>query len=283
MKYWLSLLFEPAEQLVDLARLAEDLGFEGVVLPDHVVIQVGDRTPHPVGFPLQAETEFLDPFCAFAAMAAVTTRLRFLNYIYVVPLRDPFLLAKQVASLALLSGNRFTLGTGVGWLQEEFETVGRAWSTRGRRMDEMLTIMQDFWDDGYAEFHGEFFDFPRSGMFPVPTAPVPLIIGGHSLRGARRAANYDGYILQRGIDDDTLREFAEIDTIRDAAGLTGPFERMIVWPGAGEPRSPEQLEDEVGLTGVIVMPWSLAGGPLSVRDKREAAVRFVAAHMTSVT
>ncbi len=276
MKFWLSLLFEPTEQLLDLARVAEELGLEGVVLPDHVVVKVGDKTPHPSGYPLQPDEEFIDPFCAFAAMSAVTTTLRFMNYVYVVPLRDPFIVAKQVASVARLSNNRVTLATGTGWLKEEFETVGQGWSNRGQRLDETLEILRDFWDDGYAEFHGRHYDFPRSAMFPVPTEQIPIVIGGHSMAAARRAARYDGYILMRGLDEETLRELKEIDTIRQADGRDGDFERIIVWMGPNEPGFARQMED-AGMTGSIIMPWAPdARRSLGVAEKRSVLERFVA-------
>ena len=274
MKFWLSLLFEPADQLVDHARVAEELGFEGVVLPDHIVVKEGERTPHPRGHPLQPDEVFLDPFCAFSAMAAVTTRLRFLNFVYVVPLRDPFALAKQAGTVALLSDNRFVLGTGVGWLREEFETVGQRWAERGARMDEMLDIVRDFWDDGYAEFHGAHYDFPRSGMFPVPSERIPIWIGGHSMVAARRAAHFDGYVPMDGLDDRTRRQFEEIERIREAAGSDGPFERMVVWPGGHDPGVARRMEDADGITSVLVLAWPLGDPSLTSADKRASVEQF---------
>src|SRR6516164_4820986 len=105
--------------------MAEELGYEGVVLPDHIAVPSGVTTPHPTGYPLQPEEEFPEPLICFASMASATTRLRFLTGVLVVPLRDPFLLAKQLGTLALLSGNRFVLGTGTGWLREEFDLLGQ--------------------------------------------------------------------------------------------------------------------------------------------------------------
>jgi probable F420-dependent oxidoreductase len=278
VKYWLSLLFEPTEQLLDLARMAEEFGLEGVVMPDHVVIKVGDKTPHPSGYPTLPEENFIDPFCAFAAMSAVTTTLRFMNYVYVVPLRDPFVVAKQVSSVAQLSNNRVTLATGTGWLKEEFEAMGQDFSTRGKRLDETLEILRDLWDDGYAEFHGKHYDFPRSGMFPVPTEKIPIIVGGHSVAAARRAARYDGYILMKiSLDEGTKQELEEIDTIRREEGLADePFEKIIVWGGPNESAHAHELAD-AGITGAIVMPWMLnTGGALSLAEKRTHLEQFVA-------
>jgi len=261
MKFWLTLNFEPPELLLKYARKAEELGFEGVVLPDHVVVKEKPRTPHPSNFELRADHLFVDPLIAYTAMATVTTRLKFLSYVYVVPLRDPFTLAKQASSVAVMSNNRYILGTGVGWLKEEFETMGQDFHTRGKRMDEMLTIVRDFWDDGYAEFKGEFFNFPRSGMFPVPERPIPIWIGGHSMPAARRAAHFDGYMPMRplldpdgALDAQTQAEFALIDQIRAENGLSGPYERkMYLGFDLTDPGQARKIEERSGVGHLQVM------------------------------
>jgi probable F420-dependent oxidoreductase len=259
VKFWLSSGVAPVDELVRFAQDAEAMGYEGVVLPEHLVIKVGERTPHPTGYPIEPDAFFPDPFCVYSAMAAVTTRLRFMTYVFVVPLRNPFALAKQIATLALLSNNRFVLGTGVGWLPEEFDTVGQDFPGRGRRMDEMLEIMRDFWDDGYAEYHGEFYDFPRSGMFPVPSQPVPIWIGGHSGPAAKRAAHFDGYMPMDGLNDRSRGEFRAIDAYRAEHGLRGPYDRVIVAPLEPDPGEMRRIEAEDGITGVVVPPWMVWG------------------------
>jgi probable F420-dependent oxidoreductase len=280
MKFWLSLMFEPPHSLATHARNAEAHGFEGVVLPDHVIVKEGPRTPHPNGYPLQADEIFLDPLLAFSAMAAVTTRLKFLTFVFVVPLRDPFTLAKQAGSLAVLSDNRFILGTGTGWLKEEFETLGRDFHTRGRRMDETLSILRDLWDDGYAEFHGQHFDFPRSGMFPVPDQHIPIWIGGHSKAAARRAAKHDGYLPMRvlsdpgGVDSDTLAEFAFIDEHRRAQGLPSDYDRLMTVDPSIVDRSTVRRFEEAGITNLLVQPWQTADQRLSQEDKSRLVAEF---------
>jgi len=281
MKFWLSLLFEPPGSLLDHARMAEEFGYEGVVLPDHVVVKDGPRTPHPSGYPLQADEVFVDPLLAFSAMAAVTKRLRFLNFVYVVPLRDPFMLAKQAGSLAVLSNNRFVLGTGVGWLKEEFEAVGEDFHTRGKRIDDMFDIMRDFWDDGYAEHHGAFFDFPRSGMFPVPEQQIPIWVGGHSMAAAKRAALYEGYMPMRRIteksgalDAQTAAEFRQMDEIRRERGITAHQDRLMMttFP-LDDPGLVRNLMDN-GITQTIVEPWQLNDHTTPLDQKRKLAETF---------
>ncbi len=280
MKFWLWAQEVQMNELVQFARDAEELGYDGVGLPEHVVIKATDRTPHPTDYQLEPDAEFADPLCAFSAMAAVTTRLRFLPFVYVVPLRNPFALAKQVATLAAMSDNRFVLGTGVGWLRDEFEAVGEDFSTRGRRMDEILDIVRDFWDDGYAEHHGEFYDFPRSGMFPVPSQPVPIWIGGHSQRAAARAARFDGYMPMDGLNDRTRREFAAIDNYRAQHALAGPYERVVTAPFSPDPSEIRRIESEDGITDVTVPATyifgaqSAPGATIAYAQKRALAERY---------
>jgi probable F420-dependent oxidoreductase len=254
VRFWLGLNFEPYDQLLDHARMAEELGFEGVLLPDHIAIPSGEITPHPSGYPLLPEEEFPEPLICFAAMASVTTRLRFLTGVLVVPLRDPYLLAKQLGTLARMSGNRVLLGTGTGWLKEEFDLLGAGFADRGARMDEALDLMLDLWDDGWGEPRGQDDPRRRSAMFPAPEVPIPVWVGGHSTPAMRRAARFDGYLPMRPLDEVSRREFAEIDRIRAERGLTGPFARITYWPGGDESTAAE-MEERDGITDVITFPW----------------------------
>jgi probable F420-dependent oxidoreductase len=264
------------DKLVQFARDAEALGYEGVTLPEHIIVKVGERTPHPTGYPMEAEAEFPDPLIVFSAMAAATTRLRFLTWVYVIPVRNVFALAKQIGTLAVLSDNRFVLGTGTGWLKDEFEAVGEDWSNRGRRLNSMLAILKDFWDDGYAERHDEFYDFPNSGMFPVPTKQVPMWVGGHSAPAARRAALYDGYIPMDGLNERTQQEFAAIDAYRAEHGLTGRYDR-IVGADVYDPAELRRMETDERITDVVVTPWRVWDTPYAgqpYEDKIAVSERY---------
>ena len=280
MKFWLWAQEVPMNELVQFARDAEDWATTGSACLSTSSSKRQTVRRHPTDYQLEPDAEFADPLCAFSAMAAVTTRLRFLPFVYVVPLRNPFALAKQVATLAAMSDNRFVLGTGVGWLRDEFEAVGEDFSTRGRRMDEILDIVRDFWDDGYAEHHGEFYDFPRSGMFPVPSQPVPIWIGGHSQRAAARAARFDGYMPMDGLNDRTRREFAAIDNYRAEHALTGPYERVVTAPFSPDPSEIRRIESEDGITDVTVPATyifgaqSAPGATIAYAQKRALAERY---------
>ena len=128
-------------------------------------------------------------------MAAVTRRLRFSVAVYVLPLRNPFEVARATGTLAILSGNRFILGAGIGWMKEEFDIYGVDFRTRGKRFDEYLDVLQLLWRGGMVEYHGTHFDFPPLQISPAPDAPVPIFLGGASTAAlARTARKADGWI-----------------------------------------------------------------------------------------
>jgi len=276
VRFWLPFMFEPTDQLADVARLAEEHGFEGIGLADHVVVPEGFRSVHPSGDnPFAPSSSFPDPLTSIATMAAATSRLRFMTYVYVLPLREPFSVAKQVATVAMLSGYRVALGAGAGWLVEEMEVMGRDAAARGRRMDEMLAVIRDFWDDGYAELHGEFFDFGRSAMFPVPEQRIPVWIGGKSDAALRRAVVADGWL---GMNYDLDEVDALLDRLRAMRKAEGDdredFEVFVIANAEPTVDLYRGLEDR-GVTSTMGMPW-YPGDPAhaSLDAKRAALERF---------
>ena len=171
-----------------LARAAEEAGFHGVLLSDHLFFpeKLHSRYPYsPDGKPgFDGDTVFPEVWTSIAAMAAATTRLHFSTLVFVLPLRNPLEVAKTLGTLSLLSGGRVALGCGAGWIREEFEQLGVDFSTRGKRFDEMIAVMRALWRGGMVEHHGRFFDFGRIQMSPAPRAPVPIYVGGLSDAGA---------------------------------------------------------------------------------------------------
>jgi alkanesulfonate monooxygenase SsuD/methylene tetrahydromethanopterin reductase-like flavin-dependent oxidoreductase (luciferase family) len=139
MQFWQSVARTPPAQLVPLARLAEALGFEGVTMADHLVRPHSIRSRYPYAengrMATDESTPYLEPWQLSTFLARVTTRLRFMPYVYVPALRDPFSIAKAISTAAILSGNRVLVGIGVGWMEEEFALVGREFRGRGRRTD----------------------------------------------------------------------------------------------------------------------------------------------------
>jgi probable F420-dependent oxidoreductase len=275
VRCWLPLIHEPVEQYLDVARHAEACGFEGIALADHVAVPETFASVHPSGEnPFTAASPFPDTFTSMAAMAAVTTRLRLLSYVYVLPAREPFSVAKQAGTVALLSGGRVVLGVGAGWLQEELQVLGVDPRTRGRRMDEMLTVIGDLWDDGWAEHHGEHFDFDRVGMFPAPGPLAPPVwVGGSSDAALRRAARADGWLgMNHGVDEIE----GIVGRLRELRGgsLEG-FEVFVIANAAPSPELYARLAG-LGVTATMLMPW-VPGDPAFLDlDRKRAAMEQAA-------
>jgi probable F420-dependent oxidoreductase len=198
-----------------------------------------------------------------AAMAAVTTRLRFMTGVIILPLRNPFVLAKQVATLDHMSGGRIELGVGVGWLKEEFEAVGVPFEKRGARTDEYIAVMRKLWAEDGVSFSGQFVTFDEVSSNPKPVRKtVPIVIGGHSEAAAKRAGRLgDGFFPSIGTQVDILPLF---DVVRRAAAAAGrdPGEIEIMagcpdlLPGSTtDPRAAIEARAKQGVGRVVLPVW----------------------------
>ena len=170
-----------AMNVVDLGRAAEERGFESFFVPEHVHIPVNRVTPWAGGGELPREySHTLDPFVALAAVAAATSNLKLGTGICLVIQRDPITLAKEVASLDLISGGRFLFGVGAGWLLEEIANHGVEPRTRWRVFNERMRAMQAIWTSEEAEFHGKYVNFDRIWSWPKPIQKPhpPVLMGG---------------------------------------------------------------------------------------------------------
>jgi len=192
MRFCQSLMFADPAQWVELARHAEEVGFDQVALSDHVFYPESMTSVYPYtpdGTPLfPPDTAWPDVWVMVGAMASVTSRITFTTNVYVLPLRNPFVVAKAVGTAAFLTGDRVSLGIGAGWMKEEFDQLEQPFARRGKRMDEQVEVLRKLWQGGLVEHHGEFYDFDKLQMAPVPSKPVPIIVGGHSEIALRRAA-----------------------------------------------------------------------------------------------
>lgn len=260
MQFWMPYMFEDTSQMLEVARAADELGFAGIALADHIAIPQGFRSVHPSGDnPMDHTGLFPDPFTSIAAMATVTTRLRFMPYVYILPMREPFTVAKQAATVAALAQHRLALGVGVGWLREEIELLGQDPATRGRRTDEMIEVLRRFWRDGTAEFHGEFYDFGPTGMYPQPGGPIPVWIGGKSATALARAARNDGWLGMNYDLDEIDVLLGRLGEARARAADTGEardgaFEVMVIPNALPSAALYDDLEAK-GVTATIGMPW----------------------------
>ena len=283
MQFWLPLpiVGDDYQQFCDIARYAEELGFAGIAVTDHFVVPKDYSSPHPSGgpTPFDHRAAFTDPLTSIAAMAAVTRRLRFLTYVYVLPMRDPFSVAKQAGTVALLSDHRLVLGVGVGWLLEEIEMLGFDPHTRGRRTDEMLEVMSRFWRDGTAEFHGEFYDFGPTGMYPAPGRRIPVWVGGKSDVALRRAVKQDGWVGMNYDLDEIPVLLTKLRKARSehvaASGADGPFETFVM-ANAQPSRDLYSGLEAQGVTSTIAAAWPFGDPAYAPFNRKQAAMRAFA-------
>jgi probable F420-dependent oxidoreductase len=207
----------------ELAREAEEHGFESLFLPEHTHIPVSRDTPYPGGGELPPEySHTLDPFVALAAAAAVTERIKLGTGVCLIIERDPIVTAKEVATLDHLSGGRVLFGVGAGWNIEEMENHGTDPKTRFRRMRESVEAMKMIWTEDEAEYHGKIVDFDPIWCWPKPVQKPhpPVLVGGLGEKVLDRVVAYgDEWIPNRVKSPEALGErIEELQRRAEAAG-----------------------------------------------------------------
>ncbi len=189
-------------QPVELARAVEDRGLDSLFLPEHTHIPVGSTSPFmPDGVLPEFYKRTHDPFVALAACAAVTKRITLATGICLVTQRDPITLAKEVASLDMISNGRVVLGIGAGWNAGELENHGTRFDLRWKVLRERIMAMKTIWREDEAEFHGEFVNFDPMWSYPKPVQSngPPIWIGANSKWIPDRVADYaDGWMPING-------------------------------------------------------------------------------------
>jgi probable F420-dependent oxidoreductase len=274
MKFWQPVTWAETEQLCEIAKFAEACGFEGLMGADHALYPQTMAPDYPysdTGLPPQtAEHEYPDMWTSFAAMAAVTTKIKFVCGVYVLPIRNPIEVAKQAATLAILSQGRFALGAGTGWMKEEFDAYEVPFSGRGKRMDEMLEIMQGLWAGEMFEYHGEHFDFPPIQVSPHSPYPVPLYFGGTAKVALRRAARVgDGWIGAGNAPKDVPGVIQQLQELRREYGRDHlPFDTLVGVYAVPDRLLFESLLDS-GMTSGLNMPFAYALGTRSSLDDKK--------------
>jgi probable F420-dependent oxidoreductase len=243
----------------ELARAAEEVGFHSIWAVEHAVVPLEYASTYPYDdggrlFKGASQLDISDPLIWLAFAAAVTTKIRLATGILILPQRNPLIAAKEIASLDRLSNGRIDLGIGVGWLREEFDALGVPFEKRGARTDEYLRAIRVLWSETEAEYHGEFVDFAPVYCQPKPTqSSIPILVGGHSDRAARRAGELGDVFFPAERPVETLvslhsaaKQYAE-DAGRDPSSIE-------LWTSSnGDRKHLEQLI-EVGVTQVMVPP-----------------------------
>jgi probable F420-dependent oxidoreductase len=254
-----------------VTELADRLGYESVWIPEHLILPVrSSGSPftgqdHP---PIPANVPVFDPFVYMAMLAGCTEKIRFGTHVYNIGLRHPFVTARAVATLDIVSNGRVELGVGASWLAEEWAATGLDFTSRGRRVDEAIDVCRKLWTEEQIEHHGEFFDFEPVMFEPKPIqSRIPIHVGGDSAAALRRSAlRGDGWIPMNHTLDQLGQSLKTIAGIRARAGIDDTVELTMGLPV----QSHDDLEryEELGVGRVLVRPWT------SSREAEESLKRF---------
>jgi probable F420-dependent oxidoreductase len=280
--------FSYAESMIDpsfylpLAQAAEGAGYDSMVIPDSICYPQHATSTYP--YSPDGTREFLDgkpflePFSLIPALGAVTTRLKFVTFVLKLPVRNPVLVAKQVTSTAVLTANRLLLGVGTSPWREDYDVLGVPWERRGRRMDESIDIIRGLAAGGYFGYDGAVLQVPPVKMAPVPTEPIPILLGGHSEAMLRRAARTgDGWMHGGGDPADLAGLLARLAELRRDEGTADrPFQIYVISMDAFTVDGVRRLEDQ-GVTDVIVgfrWPYTTEADSQPLSDKIGALNTF---------
>jgi probable F420-dependent oxidoreductase len=227
---------------------AERLGFSTLWAPEHVVLVDQYQSLYPYSaqgkFPAPTDAPIADPFLTLCTLASATERIRLGTAICLVPEHNPLVLAKVIATLDCLSEGRFTLGVGVGWLEEEFRALGISWERRTQRTREYIEAMRRLWSEPLSTYHGEFvnFDNVRSNPKPVRGGGLPVFFGGESGPALRRVAEYgNGWIGFNLTPDEAAAKIRRIEQLLRQVGRQRSDVELTV-SNSGKPITPDDLK-----------------------------------------
>ena len=244
----------------DVTVEAERLGYESVWLSEHLVLPVAmTRSPHPGEEhpPVPPTTPVFDAFTYLGYLAGRTGRVRLGTHVYNLGLRHPFVAARAVQTLDIVSGGRLEFGIGASWLEEEWVAAELDFHTRGRRVDEALEVCKRLWSDAEVAHDGEFFRFDAVAFEPKPVQKPwpPILVGGESDAALRRAARAgDGWIGIAHTLESAQKPIARLRALLDEHGRSSePFQ--ICLGGPVESRDDVKRWEDVGVTRLIVSPW----------------------------
>jgi probable F420-dependent oxidoreductase len=267
-----------ATDAVAVAAMLDEAGFDGVVCSDHLIYPRELRSPYPSpsGKPMwPPDTAWPDSWVLIGAMAAVTTRLRFSNAVYVAPARPLLEVAKQVATASVISQGRVSLAAGIGWMREEFELMGQEFGNRGKRLDEMIPALRALWRGGWVSWSGKYYEVPEMMVEPHPPAPVPILCGGESDAALRRAASLcDGWVGYAYPWDTAVGYVEKLKQLRRQYGRESePFEILLALL---EPPSSDLYKraEDIGITALMCLPWPEVDAGPDVERYREPIERF---------
>ncbi|MBN84787.1 MAG: LLM class F420-dependent oxidoreductase [Gammaproteobacteria bacterium] len=267
---------EYGHNVVDVARDAEQRGFESLWLPEHTHIPVSRKTPYAGGAELPKEyAHTLDPFVALAAVATATKHIRLATGISLLIERDTITMAKTLATLDLLSNGRAILGVGGGWNREEAEHHGVDWSQRFQKLEEQITAIKIIWANDEASFHGEHVRFDPIWSWPKPIQRPrpPILLGGETDHTLRRVIKYcDGWLPRARDPEIIVRGIARLNELAEEAGRDTESISVNVFA----PRPDAELIDRFKSMGVArIVLWLPPEDSDAVSQRLDGYTRFL--------
>jgi len=284
VKFVASIAMVEPDYYLPLARAAEESGFDVITLADSICYPRHSSSKYP--YNRDGSREFLEnkPFIetivAMAAMGGATERISFCPFVLKMPIRHPVLLAKQVTSLAVLTGGRIQLGVGTSPWPDDYEVTGLPWSGRGRRLEECIAIVRGLTSGDYFGFQGEFYEFPAIKLNPVPDGAIPILIGGHSEVNIERSGRLaDGWMSATFLPDEELAGvIGRLHQVRREQGRRGDFFVYATTPDSFRAEGIAKLED-LGVTHTMggftaFDPYGPDADTESLQEKIDALHRY---------
>ncbi len=260
---------QSGEQVIQMAQLVESLGYESAWTFEHVIVPVEYESKYPYDksgkMGVTPETNMVDPLITLAAVAAATKTLRLGTGVNILSQANPLYVAKQAASLDMISNGRFMLGVGIGWLREEFEALGVPFEKRGARFDDYMAAMRKVWAGDVVEHDSDFVKWSGFKSYPVPVqSPMPVVMGGIKGKIHERIAKYgDGWFAPTSDPKELTEHFDKIKAECDKVGRDfSEIEITTMWPGMGGEDAIKVFED-VGVHRLVVPVFALGPDPVA--------------------
>ncbi|WAC90153.1 LLM class F420-dependent oxidoreductase [Mycobacterium sp. Aquia_213] len=266
MKFGITLARANSSLWPELTQRADNLGFESVWIPEHLVLPVqmagsphkGDEHP-----PIPPQTPVFDALNYLSFLAGTTQNIRFGTQVYNIGLRHPFISARAAATLDIVSDGRFEFGVGASWLREEWDATQLDFATRGARIDETLQVCFALWTEPVVSHHGRFFDFDEVMFEPKPVQPggPPIHVGGDGAAALRRVARYgDGWLPMNHTLDMLPASLQKLGTLWDEQERSGRPQISIGLPV--ESTDDVRRLADAGIDRLIIAPWQRTSGAL---------------------
>lgn len=274
MRFWQCITYSHPRELTALARTAEETGFDGVTIAEHLFYPQQLQSEHPYSASAFESTAlWSEVWTSIAAMAAVTERILFTTAVSVLPMFNPYQYAKTLATLAHISNDRVVVGAGAGWMKEEFDALDVDFRTRGKRYDEMVALLRELWADGPTTFKGEFFQCEDVLMLPPPVKPPRIWIGGKSEIALRRAARLgDGWV---GTGETLPESFVLVERLQELRKEYGrdhlPFDIMTIQPVGTYSDTEYARMQQLGFTDIAnwTFPFVMPDKDASLEQKQD--------------